>query len=211
MSPEPPITIPTAAWMPDNPSALVTAFLNRPAFDVAAETKAREMLADIQTNGDEAVERFIRQLDGADLTPDQFAVPKAELNTARNQVDADFVAAAREAHKRILYFARTSLKKDWSMSTPKGGTVGEQFAPLERIGIYIPGGQAPLVSTALMTATLAKAAGVPKIVACSPVNASRRMNPYLLYALELAGAHGDLQDRWHSGHWRHGLWNRHAP
>ncbi len=188
MSPEPPITIPTAAWMPDNPSALVTAFLNRPAFDVAAETKAREMLADIQTNGDEAVERFIRQLDGADLTPDQFAVPKAELNTARDQVDADFVAAAQEAHKRILYFARTSLKKDWSMSTPKGGTVGEQFAPLERIGIYIPGGQAPLVSTALMTATLAKAAGVPKIVACSPVNASRRMNPYLLYALELAGA-----------------------
>ena len=188
MSAETLITIPIAAWMPDNPSALVTAFLNRPAFDVAAETKAREMLADIQIRGDEAVARFIHQLDGADLTPAQFAVPKAELNAARTQVDADFVAAAREAYKRILYFARTSLKKDWSMSTPKGGTVGEQFAPLERIGIYIPGGQAPLVSTALMTATLARAAGVLEIVACSPVNASRRMNPYLLYALELAGA-----------------------
>ncbi|MBU0713753.1 MAG: histidinol dehydrogenase [Verrucomicrobia bacterium] len=188
MSAETPITIKTVPWMPDNPSALVTAFLNRPAFDVAAETTARAMLADIQTRGDEAVARFIRQLDGADLTPAQFAVQKAELNAARTQVDADFVAAAQEAHKRILHFAHASLKKDWSMSTPKGGTVGEQFAPLERIGLYIPGGQAPLVSTALMTATLARAAGVPEIVACSPMDASQRMNPYLLYALELAGA-----------------------
>jgi len=188
MSAETIITIPTATWMPDNPSALVTAFLSRPAFDATAETKAREMLADIQTNGDESVARFIRQLDGADLTPGQFAVQKAELNAARAQVDAEFVAAAQEAHKRILHFARASLKKDWSMSTPKGGTVGEQFAPLERVGLYIPGGQAPLVSTALMTVTLARAAGVPEIVACSPVDASRCMNPYLLYALELAGA-----------------------
>ena len=182
------ITIPTAAWMPDSPSAVVTAFLNRPAFDASAETRAREMLADIQTNGDEAVARFIHQLDGAELAPGQFAVQRAELNAARTEVDAEFVSASREAHKRILYFARASLKKDWSMSTPKGGTVGEQFAPLERVGIYIPGGQAPLVSTALMTATLARAAGVQEIVACSPVDASQRMNPYLLYALELAGA-----------------------
>ncbi len=180
--------IPIAAWMPDNPSAPVSAFLARPAFDIAAETKAREILADIQAHGDEAVERFVRQLDGADLTPAQFAIQKAEINSARTQVDADFVAAAQEAHRRILHFANASLKKDWSMSTPKGGTVGEQFAPLARIGLYIPGGQAPLVSTALMTATLAKAAGVHEIVACSPVDASQRMNPYLLYALELAGA-----------------------
>ena len=118
MSAETLITIPTVAWMPDNPSALVTAFLNRPAFDVTAETTAREMLMDIQTHGDEAVARFVRQLDGADLTPAQFAVQKAELNAARTQVDADFVAAAQEAHKRILHFAHASLKKDWSMSTP---------------------------------------------------------------------------------------------
>ena len=188
MSAETPINIPIVPWMPDNPSALVTAFLNRPAFDVAAETKAREMLADIQTHGDESVARFIRQLDGADLAPNQFAVQKTELNAARTMVDAEFIAAAQAAHKRILYFAQAGLKKDWSMSTPKGGTIGEQFMPLERVGIYIPGGQAPLVSTALMTVTLARAAGVQEIVACSPVDATGCMNPYLLYALELAGA-----------------------
>lgn len=188
MSAETTPNIPIAAWMPDNPSAQVSAFLARPAFDINAETKAHEILADIQAHGDEAVARFVRQLDGADLTPVQFAVKKADLILARTKVDADFVAAAQEAHRRILHFATASLKKDWSMSTPKGGTIGEQFAPLARIGLYIPGGQAPLVSTALMTATLAKAAGVQEIVACSPVNASRCMNPYLLYALELAGA-----------------------
>jgi len=82
------ISIPTVAWMPDNRRRLVTAFLNRPAFDVAAETKAAKCWADIQNT---ATSRgpVIRQLDGANLTPDQFAVQKAELNAARTQVDAD--------------------------------------------------------------------------------------------------------------------------
>ncbi len=188
MSADTPVNVNIVAWMPDTPSDQVTSFLNRPAFDGAAENRAREMLADIYARGDAAVAQFIRELDGAELAPEQFAVQKAELNAARTKVDAEFVAAAQEAHKRITRFAQAGLKKDWSMSTPKGGTVGEQFGPLQRIGLYIPGGQAPLVSTALMTATLAKAAGVPEIVACSPVDASRQMNPYLLYALELAGA-----------------------
>jgi histidinol dehydrogenase len=87
-----------------------------------------------------------------------------------------------------MAFARAGMKKNWFMPSPKGGMLGEQFAPLERVGIYIPGGQAPLVSTALMTATLAKAAGVPEIVACSPVGSPAQMNPFLLVALEMAGA-----------------------
>ncbi|MBI2438410.1 MAG: histidinol dehydrogenase [Lentisphaerae bacterium] len=188
MSTETSLTIKTALWMPDNPTPLVTEFLSRPAFDPAAETSAGEILAEVKKNGDKAVARYARQLDGADLAPQEFAVHKAELNAARSQVDAGFVAAAQEAHKRIFNFARVSMKKDWNTFTPKGGTVGEQFAPMERVGLYIPGGQRPLVSTALMTVTLARTAGVPEIVACSPVDASKRMNPYLLYALELAGA-----------------------
>ncbi len=75
-----------------------------------------------------------------------------------------------------------------TISTPKGGLVGEQFSPLERVGAYIPGGAAPLVSTALMTITLAKAAGVPEIAACSPAGAGGALNPYLLFAMEAAGA-----------------------
>ncbi|MCA1810070.1 MAG: histidinol dehydrogenase [Lentisphaerae bacterium] len=65
--------------------------------------------------------------------------------------------------------------------------LGEQFSPLDRVGIYVPGGTAPLVSTVLMTATLARAAGVLEVVACSPADAGGGMNPHLLYAMEAAG------------------------
>jgi len=143
MSTETFITIPIVAWMPTNPSAAVTAFLNRPAFDATAETKAREMLADIQTNGDETVARFIRQLDGADLTPDQFAVPKAELNTARGQVDADFVAAAQEAHKRILYFARTSLKRIGACPRPRAARLANSLRPWSASAYIFPVARRP--------------------------------------------------------------------
>ena len=74
------------------------------------------------------------------------------------------------------------------MSTPRGGEVGERFVPMDRVGVYVPGGAAPLASTALMTATLAKVAGVPEIVACTPCQADGKVNPFLLYAMETAGA-----------------------
>ncbi|WP_372807775.1 histidinol dehydrogenase, partial [Pontiella sp.] len=80
------------------------------------------------------------------------------------------------------------LRDDWEMATPKGGMLGERFIPYDRVGAYIPGGAAPLASTALMTLTLAKVAGVKELVACSPANAEGKLNPYIVYALDLAGA-----------------------
>ena len=67
------------------------------------------------------------------------------------------------------------------------GMLGEKFEPLDRVGVYIPGGAAPLASTSLMTACLAKAAGVPEIVGCSPAGVDGKVNPYIVYALHLAG------------------------
>ena len=74
------------------------------------------------------------------------------------------------------------------MRTPCGGSAGEFFSPMDRIGVYIPGGTAPLASTSVMTVTLAKAAGVKEIVACTPAGRDGRVNPVLLSALRLAGA-----------------------
>jgi histidinol dehydrogenase len=85
-------------------------------------------------------------------------------------------------------FSRNGLRDDWKMTTPKGGMLGEKFVPFDRVGAYIPGGAAPLASTALMTLTLAKVAGVKELVACSPANAEGKLNPYIIYALDLAGA-----------------------
>jgi histidinol dehydrogenase len=180
--------IKTVKWDPADASAVVGAFVKRPAFEAAAQQTAQEVLDDIRLNGDAAVVKHVRGFDGASLKPTGFRITQAEIAAARETVDADFRAAARETHRRVSAFARAGMRKDWSMFTPKGGTLGEQYQPYDRVGVYIPGGAAPLVSTALMTVTLAKAAGVPEVAACTPCDAKGRVNPSLLFALELAGA-----------------------
>ncbi|MDO9543016.1 MAG: histidinol dehydrogenase [Kiritimatiellia bacterium] len=181
------IEIQTAKWSPDDQPESVISFLKRPAFDPKAEEKARSILNAVRQEGDEAVIRFAREHDSCQLAAGSMPVSQKEMNEARGKVENSFIIAAREVHKRVLAFAKAGMKKTWTISSPKGGTLGEQFTPFERVGVYIPGGQAPLVSTALMTVTRAKAAGVPEIAACSPVDASAQMNPYLLVALEIAG------------------------
>lgn len=180
--------IKTVKWSPDRPSAAVTAFLKRGAFDAEAEAAVRTTLEDIRLNGDAAVVKYIREFDGVSLKPSELRVSAAEFSRARETVDPAFRIAARETHKRVTAFARQGMKKDWKMFSPKGGELGEQFAPYDRVGVYIPGGAAPLVSTVFMTVTLAKVAGVPEIVACTPSDAKGAVNPYILFALELAGA-----------------------
>lgn len=177
-----------AKWAADKPSALVTSFLKRPAFDASAETAARATLDEIRQNGDPAVIKAIKEFEGVSLTPAGLRVTMAELAAAREAVDAKFRIAARETYKRVTTFSRAGMKKDWKIFSPKGGELGEQFVPLDRVGIYIPGGHAPLVSTVFMTVTLARVAGVQEIVVCTPANAEGKVNPYILFALEMAGA-----------------------
>jgi len=88
----------------------------------------------------------------------------------------------------VLAFARKSLRENWTMKNAQGGLVGERYDPFQRVGIYVPGGTAPLVSTAIMTCTLAAAAGVPQIVVTTPADKSGAVNPALLHALRVAGA-----------------------
>ncbi len=175
-------------WAADKPSAIVTSFLKRPAFDLVAEAAARTTLENIRLNGDTAVIKAIADFDGVSLNPSGLRVTLAELAEAREKVDAQFRAAARETYKRVTTFSRAGMKKDWKIFSPKGGELGEQFVPLDRVGVYIPGGQAPLVSTVFMTVALARVAGVQEIVACTPSDSHGKVNPYILFALEMAGA-----------------------
>jgi histidinol dehydrogenase len=146
------------------------------------------VLCDIRNEGEAAVLRYVRRFEGADLAPGRLRVSDREIRAASGAVDRAFGRAVREAHRRITAFARAGLKKDWRMASPRGGWLGERFVPLDRVGAYIPGGQAPLASTALMTLTLAQAAGVPEIVACTPGDARGRIRPEMLVALQRAGA-----------------------
>lgn len=169
-------------------SSKIEDFLLRPPVEKGADRIAADVLADIRRRGDSAVVKYARQFDRSPVTIATLRVSRTEMAAAKKNVDADFKKAAQEAYERIARFAVAGLREDWRMPAPQGGWLGEKFVPLDRIGAYIPGGTAPLASTALMTLTLAKVAGVPERIACTPAGADSSVNPYILYALDLAGA-----------------------
>ena len=176
-------------WAADKPqSRAVTKFLERSAFPEEAEKAAAEVLAAIRAEGDAAVARYVEKFEGAHLAPKRFRVTDEELAAAEASVPPNLKRAVKDAYARVMRFSKASLRKPWTMKTPKGGTAGEFFSPMDRVGVYVPGGTAPLASTSVMTVTLAAAAGVKEIVACTPAGPSGTPNPVLLYALKLAGA-----------------------
>ena len=176
-------------WAAEKPqSKIVTKFLARSAFPEEAEKAAAEVLAAIRVEGDAAVARYVEKFEGAHLTPKRFRVTDKELAAAEAAVSPDLKRAVKDAYARVMRFSKASLRKPWTMKTPKGGTAGEFFSPMDRVGVYVPGGTAPLASTSVMTVTLAAAAGVKEIVACTPAGPTGTPNPVLLYALKLAGA-----------------------
>lgn len=157
-------------------------------FDPAIEQQTQTIIDSVRARGDDAIAELTERFNGPKLAPDQFAVTQAECLAASLQADPPLRAAVAETAKNVTAFAKRSLRKNWSMRNSHGAMVGEKFDPLGRVGIYIPGGMAPLVSTALMTIPLAKAAGCPEIVVCTPCDREGKVNPALLYAARVAGA-----------------------
>jgi histidinol dehydrogenase len=157
-------------------------------FDPVIEQRTRDILAAVRQSGDAALLELTERFDGAKLTADQLAVTKAELVSASVTADESLRKLVAEAEKNIANFARKSRRKDWWMRNSHGAAVGEKFDPFQRVGIYVPGGTAPLVSTALMTITLAKVAGCKEIAVCTPCGRDGSVNAALLYAAQAAGA-----------------------
>lgn len=157
-------------------------------FDPVVEERTRAVVAAVAERGDAALSELTERFDGVRLEPDQFRVGTAELLAASLKADAPLRAAVHEADRNIAAFARRSLRKAWQARNSHGAVVGEKFDPFQRVGLYIPGGTAPLVSTALMTVTLARVAGCPEIVVCTPPGRDGMVNPALLFAARAAGA-----------------------
>jgi histidinol dehydrogenase len=157
-------------------------------FDPVIEERTRAILQKVKTEGDAALIELTEKFDGAKLTAEQLGGTQAEVMTAALKADTSLRAAVKEAMGNIEKFAKRSMRKQWEMRNSHGARVGEKFDPFTRVGIYIPGGTAPLVSTALMTVTLARAAGCPEIVVCTPCGKDGTINPALLYAAKAAGA-----------------------
>ncbi|MGH8023156.1 MAG: histidinol dehydrogenase [Limisphaerales bacterium] len=157
-------------------------------FDEAIENRTRAIVREVALRGDEALVEFTERFDGARLTADQLMVTQAELLTASLQAGSALRRAVAEAERNISRFAKRSLRRGWQFKNSHGAKVGEKFDAFQRVGVYIPGGAAPLVSTALMTVTLARVAGCREIVVCTPCGRDGAINPGLLFAARVAGA-----------------------
>jgi histidinol dehydrogenase len=157
-------------------------------FDPTIEERTAAIIDAVQDRGDDALIDLAEKFDGRRYFPEQLGVTKAELAGASLQADDALRHAVALARKNVERFARRSLQKNWMSRNAQGARVGEKFDPFQRVGVYIPGGTAPLVSTAIMTIVLAKVAGCPEIVVCTPADKSGAINPALLFAVNTAGA-----------------------
>ncbi len=157
------------------------------AVDPSVRAAVESVIADVRERGDAAVAQLTKKFDGVDLSPKKFQVSAEEMRRARMSVSRQYRASISSAIKCVKEFHAHTYPKNWRAKNPHGATVGENFYPIERVGIYIPGGNAPLVSTVVMTATLAKMAGCKQICVCTPPAKDGSVNAHILCALGLLG------------------------
>ena len=150
--------------------------------DVTPEQSVVTMLADVRREGDSAIRRYASLLDGAQL--DDFLIGEAELAEARNSISADLEDALQLAAQRITGFHQATLPRNW-VDLEQG--LGEMVRPLERVGLYAPGGTAAYPSTVLMTAIPARVAGAKEIILTTPRRGKEPLNPAVMAAAQIAG------------------------
>ena len=187
MRPSTPSHFRVVHWNPARRSTTVEEFMMRPTFDPEAERIAADLLADIRARGEAAILAAMARIDGVTVHPTELRVSAKEFDAAEDRLAPAVKGSILEAHNRVADFARRSMRPDWEAETPHGGRLGERFAPLSRVGVYVPGGTAPLASTVVMTATLAQVAGVPEIVACTPCAKDGSVRPEILFAMKVCG------------------------
>jgi histidinol dehydrogenase len=147
-----------------------------------AERVAQRILDDVRRQGDRALIRYARQLDGVDLRRNGFTVTPDEIRLAHGEVPGGFIAALRVAARNIRAVARRQLPREWQAASGAGVKVGQIIRPLARVACYVPGGRFPLPSTVLMSVIPAQVAGVPEVIVTSP-----RPAPAVLVAADVLG------------------------
>jgi len=132
--------------------------------DVEAEKVAAKIIVDVQRRGDAALFSWAKKLDGINLARHRVWISQREIETAQKSVSADFLRAVKHAMANVRRVAEKQLPRNWSMEVEPGVGIGQMVRPIETIGCYIPGGKSTLLSTLVMTAVPAQAAGVKRIV-----------------------------------------------
>ncbi|MBN2520666.1 MAG: histidinol dehydrogenase [Bacteroidales bacterium] len=160
--------------------------LKRPLFETASlEEKVKAVLADVKSNGDAALKKYTKMFDKVELT--SFEVSSLEMDTAGNNIDSNLKIAINIAKENIETFHSAQQNKIQVIETTKGVKCWQKSVPVEKVGLYIPGGTAPLFSSVLMLGIPAIIAGCKEIVLCTPPNETGNINPIILYTAKLVG------------------------
>ena len=150
--------------------------------DVADKVAA--IIAQVRARGDEALAEYARLYDGG--APESLEVTKEEMDAAFAQVDPALISVMRQAAENIRAYHRHQLRSDFVITEKAGVVLGQKITPIENVGVYVPGGTAPLSSTVLMDVIPAKLAGCPQVVMATPAKAGR-VDPTVLAAARIAG------------------------
>lgn len=165
-----------------------TSLLERPHIDMTAlYATVNTVLTDVRTRGDRAVLDYEEKFDRVSLSSLQ--VTEAEMEAAEQLVPEELKDALRQAERNIATFHEAQRFQGKKIETAPGVVCWQKAVPIEKVGLYIPGGTAPLFSTVLMLAVPARLAGCREIVLCTPPDREGRVNPAILYAARLAGVH----------------------
>ena len=144
-----------------------------------------EIINNVKTNGDKALSEYLEKFDKVKLT--DFKVSEEEIASALNKVEPEFLEILKEAESNIRAFHEKQVRQGFMMTAKNGVILGQRVVPIEKVGIYVPGGTAAYPSTVLMDAVPAKIAGVSEIIMVTPPNKTGEINPYILAAASIAG------------------------
>ena len=147
--------------------------------------KVGKIIEDVRIFGDEAILKYTRKFDRVKLSAKQLKVSETEISGAFQNIDPQFVSTLKTIIDNVTKFYTKQIKKSWKIKGEEDISLGEKITPLEKVGIYIPAGTAPLISTVYMTVIPAKIAGVEKIILTAPPNKYASVDPYILVVANL--------------------------
>ncbi|HEY8347737.1 MAG TPA: histidinol dehydrogenase [Symbiobacteriaceae bacterium] len=172
-------------WQPSE----FLAFLQerRSTFYPEIEAQVRGILEQVRTRGDEALYELTAKFDRVDLRPTGLEVSEEEFAAAEAAVDQEFREALQLAIDNITAFHEPQVPRSWFQTRPDGSVLGQQVTPVDRVGVYVPGGSAPLFSCLLMVVIPAKVAGVREVILCTPPDAQGKIDLHMLVAARACG------------------------
>ncbi len=147
--------------------------------------KVRKIVQDVREDGDKALIRYTRRFDKVKLSVRDLKVSANEINGAYQNIDTDFISSLKDIIENIQKFHKKQLPKPWKIKQVEGVELGEIFRPIESVGIYVPAGTAPLVSSVYMSVLPAKIAGVKKIILVTPPTKYGNVDPHILAVANL--------------------------